>query len=52
MNIQSFENSYKNLLYAQFYDFIVERLGRGNIDSQAVEFCAKNFGVLISPVLG
>ncbi|MFW9262642.1 class I SAM-dependent methyltransferase [Nostoc sp. CALU 546] len=44
MNMQSFENSYKNLLFAQFYDFIIERLGRASIDSQAVEFCAKNFG--------
>ncbi|WP_375494132.1 class I SAM-dependent methyltransferase [uncultured Nostoc sp.] len=44
MSTQSSENSYKNLLFAQFYDFIIERLGRGSIDSQAVEFCAKNFG--------
>ncbi|MDB9372318.1 class I SAM-dependent methyltransferase [Nodularia sphaerocarpa] len=44
MSTQSFENSYKNLLFAQFYEFIVEKLGIGSIDLQSVKFCAKNFG--------
>lgn len=32
MNMQSFDNSYNNLLFAQFYDFIIERLARASTE--------------------
>ncbi|MBD2006991.1 MULTISPECIES: class I SAM-dependent methyltransferase [Cyanophyceae] len=42
------ENSYKDSLFAQLYDFVVERLGRQNLDSDLVRLCCERFG---DPVL-
>lgn len=49
MNIKS--HTYEDIIFAQFYDFIVEKLNRGNAGKEAWEFityCAKIFG---SPIL-
>lgn len=38
------ENSYKASLFAQFYDLILERLGRGDAYSEIVRFYSEQFG--------
>ena len=38
------ENSYEASLFAQFYDFIIERLGRGDMYSKIVKFYSEQFG--------
>ncbi|AFY69845.1 Methyltransferase type 11 [Thalassoporum mexicanum PCC 7367] len=42
--MQKPRNSYKDSSFADFYDLIIERLGRGRWDSEAVRLLAKKFG--------
>lgn len=37
-------NSYKNSLFAQLYDFIIERLGRQDLDTEFFRLCSERFG--------
>jgi SAM-dependent methyltransferase len=41
------ENAYKDLLFAQFYDFIVERLGRRGTHSEIINNIVEQFGAPI-----